>query len=90
MSYREHVFVCLNERPADDPKGCCLHRGAIKLFEQLRAETRGQKAVRINKCGCLGRCEEGPIIVRYPSGEWLTHATPDDCTKLAEKINLHG
>ncbi len=86
MSIKEHIFVCLNERPPDDPKGCCMSRGAGKLFDQLRAETRGIKGVRINKAGCLGCCAEGPVIVRYPQGEWLVHATADDVTVLAEKI----
>ncbi len=86
MTYREHIFVCLNERPADDPKGCCMSRGAGPLLEQLKEQTRGIKGVRINKAGCLGRCAEGPVIVRYPAGEWLAPATPADCTLLAQKI----
>ncbi len=63
-----------------------MSRGAQALFEQLRAETRGHKDIRVNKAGCLNRCDEGPVIVRYPAGEWLVNATAEDCTRLAEKI----
>ncbi len=86
MGIKEHIFVCLNERPPDDPKGCCMSRGAGKLFDQLREETRGIRGVRINKAGCLGRCAEGPVIVRYPEGEWLVHATAADISVLTGKI----
>jgi len=88
MTYREHIFVCLNERVPDDPKGCCKSRGAEALLDQLKAATRGHKDIRINKAGCLGRCEEGPVIVRYPSGEWLVQANVDRCAALAQTI-LH-
>jgi len=28
-SFERHVFVCINERPADHPKGCCKAKGGI-------------------------------------------------------------
>jgi len=85
MSYQEHVFVCLNERP-DDMAGCCAGRGSAELFQQLRAEFKGRKDIRINKSGCLGRCAEGPVIVRYPSAEWLTGADAAACAVLAARL----
>jgi NADH:ubiquinone oxidoreductase subunit E len=33
----------------------------------------GQGKVRINKAGCLDRCEEGPVVVVYPQGTWYTY-----------------
>jgi len=84
--FRDHIFVCLNARASDDPKGSCAGSGAEALFEKLRFEVRGIPGVRVNKAGCLGRCAEGPVMVRYPSGEWLTHANAESCKALAEKI----
>lgn len=86
MPYREHIFVCLNQRPDGDPKGCCLSRGAQALFDQLRAETRGHKAIRVNKASCLGQCEHGPVVVRYPAGVWLMPATVEGCKALAKEV----
>ena len=86
MTFREHIFVCLYERAPDDPKGCCLHRGGQVLFDQLKEQTRGIKGVRVNRAGCLGRCEDGPVVVRYPDAEWLAPATAEDCKALADKI----
>ena len=33
--------------------------------------------VRINKAGCLDRCEEGVMVV-YPEGTWYTYVTDID------------
>jgi len=84
--YREHIFVCLNERPASDPQGDCCQRGARELFDGLKVATRGHKDIRINRAGCLGRCAEGPVIVRYPAGEWLAPADKTKCEKLVKDI----
>ena len=32
-----HVLVCINERPADNPKGSCAAKGSPALYEQLKA-----------------------------------------------------
>jgi (2Fe-2S) ferredoxin len=84
MNYREHIFVCLNQKADDKP--CCLARGSQALFDQLREDLKNQPDVRVNKSGCLGECAQGPVIVAYPSGEWLTHATAEDCKTLAQKM----
>lgn len=34
------------------------------------ARESGLNDVRINKSGCLGKCEEGPACVVYPEGNW--------------------
>ncbi len=87
--YHHHVFVCLNERPADNPNGCCMSKGADKIFDQLKSAAKAARLdnIRINKSGCLGRCSEGPVAVIYPDGEWLTQLTADDVGKIVEKIN---
>jgi len=30
----------------------------------------GNEAVRVNRAGCLGVCEQGPIMVVHPEGVW--------------------
>lgn len=31
--YEKHIFVCINERPADNPKGCCFAKDALSVFK---------------------------------------------------------
>ena len=60
--YRAHVFCCVNVRPPGHERGCCSDKGSVKLRDYMkkRAKELGLKRVRINKSGCLDRCEGRP------------------------------
>ena len=76
--FRKHVFVCTNERAADNPRGCCSSENSLELLTRLKRAARaaGMSDVRVNKAGCLDNCEDGPSCVIYPEGTWYT--LPDD------------
>lgn len=84
MRYRKHVFVCVNERGADDPRGCCATKGSAGLRDHLkqRAKELGLKDVRINKAGCLDVCRNGPALVIYPEGVWYRCSTKEDADEI--------
>ncbi|KAF1013130.1 MAG: Ferredoxin, 2Fe-2S [Burkholderia gladioli] len=44
----------------------------------------GTGKVRINNAGCLGCCEEGPVIVVYPEGTWYTYVDKQDIDEIVE------
>ncbi len=74
--YEKHVFFCLNAR--EDGRPCCADRGAQAAQEHAKKRIKklglnGQGKIRINKAGCLDRCEEGPVLVVYPQGTWYTY-----------------
>lgn len=75
---RGHVFVCTNKREEGNSRGCCFEKGGMELMTKLKRGSRemGLDDIRVNKSGCLGRCEEGPSCVVYPEGIWYT--IPDD------------
>ena len=50
----------------------------------------GQGKVRINKAGCLDRCEEGPVIVIYPQGTWYTYVDKDDIDEIIDQHLVGG
>ena len=31
LHYDTHVFCCINKRPDDHPRGCCIARGSLPL-----------------------------------------------------------
>jgi (2Fe-2S) ferredoxin len=84
--YRLHVFCCVNERPPDHPRGCCLARGAQALRDHMKARAKelGLARVRINASGCLDRCELGPTMVIYPEGVWYHYRSPEDADEILE------
>jgi (2Fe-2S) ferredoxin len=92
-SLQRHVFVCINERAADNPKGCCLRKGGADVRDRLKAElgSRGlSKLIRANNAGCLDQCEHGIAVVVYPEQVWYGHVTPDDIPEIVEKHLIGG
>jgi len=91
--YQRHVFFCCNERPA--PEACCANHGALELQAYAKARIRaldqsGKGKVRINKAGCLDRCEEGPCLVVYPDAVWYTYVDRADIDEIVEEHLKHG
>ena len=91
--YRHHVFFCCNQR--DAPEACCANHGAVALaaYAKDRIKALGQNGkgrVRINRAGCLDRCEEGPIIVVYPEGVWYTYVDRSDIDEIIDRHILKG
>jgi (2Fe-2S) ferredoxin len=92
-SFQRHVFVCVNERPADDPKGCCKAKGGVEVRDRLKAELKARgisKLVRANNAGCLDQCAQGVTVVVYPEQVWYGHVTVDDVPEIVDKHLVGG
>jgi lipooligosaccharide transport system ATP-binding protein len=50
----------------------------------------GKGHVRVNKAGCLDRCEEGPILVVYPEAVWYTYIDRDDIDEIIDRHVVKG
>jgi len=94
MSYYErHVFVCCNLREA--PEKCCASAGAVDLQKYAKDRVKalglsGAGKVRINKAGCLDRCEEGPVLVVYPEATWYTYVDRADIDEIIDRHVVGG
>lgn len=92
-SLQRHVFVCINERAADHPKGCCLRRGGADVRDRLKAELAARglaKAIRANNAGCLDQCEHGVAVVVYPEQVWYGHVTEADIPEIIDRHLVGG
>jgi len=79
--YQKHVFFCTNQREGE--KRCCAQGDAVRLRDYAKSMLKkrgllGPGLCRVNTAGCLGRCEEGPVLVIYPDGIWCSYKTNDD------------
>lgn len=86
--YQKHIFCCDNERPAGHPRGCCKERGGEALRNYLKARVKEEGLagdIRVNKAGCLDRCEMGAVMVIYPEGAWYTCASKEDVDEIIER-----
>ena len=91
--FERHVFVCVNQRPPGNPKGCCAAKGSQAIREALKAELkrRGLKGlVRANSAGCLDACALGPSVVVYPEGVWYGGVTAADVPEIVESHLVNG
>ena len=84
IELRSHVFVCTNKREEGHHRGCCFEKGALDLMTKLKRASRemGLDDIRVNKSGCLDRCEDGPACVVYPEGVWYTIPEDEDGINL--------
>ena len=92
-SFQRHVFVCTNERPADDPRGCCKAKGSFEVRDKMKAELKARgisKLVRANNAGCLDQCERGVTVVVYPEQVWYGGVTVDDVPEIVEQHLVGG
>jgi (2Fe-2S) ferredoxin len=93
--YRHHVFFCCNQRPADDPRGCCSAKGSVRVRDYAKQKVKalglaGRGKVRINQAGCLDRCEEGPVVVVYPDNVWYTYVDEEDVDEIISEHLANG
>jgi (2Fe-2S) ferredoxin len=91
--YRRHVFFCTNRR--DPPEACCASRGSVELAAYAKQRVKelglsGKGNVRINKAGCLDRCEEGPCVVVYPDAVWYTYVDRSDIDEIIDRHVIAG
>jgi (2Fe-2S) ferredoxin len=91
MSYFEkHIFFCTNQRGPGE--ACCNNFGAQAMRDYMKNKIKtmgiatGGKRIRVNSAGCMGRCDEGPVLVIYPEAVWYTYVDESD---LDEIINQH-
>ena len=85
--YAKHIFFCLNRR--DEGRACCAeHRAdALQAYAKDRVKALGLNGpgkVRVNKAGCLDRCELGPVAVVYPEAIWYTFVDEHDIDEIVE------
>ena len=87
MPPRVHVFVCDNRRP-EGGRPACGARGddvALALTEAILSHGAGGQ-VAVTRCGCLGRCFDGPTAVEYPAGRWWIGLTAAAAGELAALV----
>ena len=90
--YTHHIFCCLNQRTEGHAKGCCMSRKAEPVFHYLKQRMKelGVPDTRVNRAGCLDRCEHGPVIVIYPEGAWYRCRTREEAEQIIQQHVLKG
>ncbi len=93
MRFDQYIFVCINERPEDHPRGSCGHSGSLELVAELKRlvkENKLRTKVRVNKAGCMELCEIGPSVMVHPDNVWYMKVNPEDAQDIIEQHIIGG
>jgi len=83
--YRTQVLVCSGEN--------CLIGKSDALIEKLENDIKRNKLdnqVQIIKTGCLGLCNEGPIVIVYPEGAIYANVKVKDIDEIVKEHFIKG
>lgn len=81
--FRFHIFVCTQLKP--EGVLSCAAGGSFAVLGCLDQEIqcRGLNGiVQLTTCGCMGLCDEGPVMVVYPEGVWYRHVQVSDVPEI--------
>tara|TARA_B100000749_G_scaffold149224_1_gene114516 strand:+ start:406 stop:807 length:402 start_codon:yes stop_codon:yes gene_type:complete len=90
--YKYHIFCCTNVRHPKNSRGSCGQKGSENLRDYMKATAKklGLKSCRVNRSGCLDKCELGPTMVIYPDGVWYSYKNKEDIDEILDSHCLHG
>jgi (2Fe-2S) ferredoxin len=87
---RRYLFVCINRRADDHPKGSCTARGSEEVYKALKAElaARGlaQLEGRVCTSSCLDQCATGVTILVEPDHFFYGRVTVADVPEIVDGI----
>ncbi len=91
MAQRSHyLFVCLNRRPQEAPRGSCAARGAEEVLSGLKAALRdeGLAQVEARACSssCLDVCGAGPVVAVQPDGFFYGRVQSSDVPEIVQAL----
>ena len=81
--FRFHLFVCTQQKPEGVPS--CPASGSLAVLGALDGELQAHglnREVQLTTCGCMGLCDEGPVMVVYPAGVWYRRVQPSDVSEI--------
>jgi len=89
--FRFHLFVCTQQKPEGVPS--CAANGSLAVLsaldEEIQARGLGNEVQRTTS-GCMGLCEEGPVMVVYPAGVWYRRVQPADVNEIVARHLIEG
>lgn len=92
--YQRHLFFCTNQRDSS-ARPCCAAAGAGAARDHAKQRIKalglaGGGGVRVNIAGCLGRCDDGPVLVIYPDAVWYRYTSIADVDEIIDNHVLGG
>ena len=85
-----YLFVCINRRPDDNPKGCCAAKGSEEVYKALKTEVaaRGLAKLEARVCtsSCLDQCATGVTVLVEPDHFFYGSVTVADMPEIVDGL----
>ena len=90
MQRNRYLFVCINRRAEDNPKGCCAVKDSEEVYRALKAEVAGRGLAkletRVCTSSCLDQCDTGVTILVEPDHFFYGRVTVADVPEIVNGL----
>jgi (2Fe-2S) ferredoxin len=90
LQRNRYLFVCINRRAADNPKGCCAAKDSEEVYRALKAEVaaRGLAKLEARVCtsSCLDQCTTGVTVLVEPDHFFYGRVTVADVPQIVDGL----
>jgi (2Fe-2S) ferredoxin len=91
MPQRErYLFVCINRRAEDNPKGCCAAKDSEAIYralkEQIAARNLHKRQARVCSSSCLDQCSTGVTILVEPDHFFYGNVAMSDVGEIVDAL----
>src|SRR5215471_16230893 len=90
LQRKRYLFVCINRRAEDNPKGCCAAKDSEEVYRALKEElaARGLAKLEARVCtsSCLDQCASGVTVLVEPDHFFYGHVTVADVPEIVDGL----
>jgi (2Fe-2S) ferredoxin len=90
LQRKRYLFVCINRRAEDNPKGCCAAKDSEEVHRALKAEVaaRGLAKLEARVCtsSCLDQCATGVTVLVEPDHFFYGRVTVADVPEIVDAL----
>ena len=90
LQRKRYLFVCINRRAEDNPKGCCALKDSEEVYKALKEQIalRGLNKFEARVCtsSCLDQCGTGVTVLVEPDHFFYGRVTVADVPEIVEGL----
>jgi len=90
LQRKRYLFVCINRRGEDNPKGCCAAKDSEEVYKALKQEVaaRGLAKLEARVCtsSCLDQCEKGVTVLVEPDHFFYGRVSVADVPEIVDGL----